>query len=108
MLCENVAIIDKGEILKEGSPKALTQELGKAGITVQLNHVPSDISHYLKKFTYTQENNRLHFVVKDLDSSMPKIIHELSKSDVHIQNISTNSSSLENVFLELTGKGINE
>ena len=108
MLCENVAIIDEGKILKEGSPKALTQELGKAGITVQLNHVPSDIAQYLRNFTYTQEKNRLHFVVKDPDSSMPKIIHELSRTDVHIQNISTDSSSLENVFLELTGKGINE
>ena len=108
MLCENVAIIDEGKILKEGSPKALTQELGKAGITVQLNHVPGDIAQYLRNFTYTQEKNRLHFVVKDPDSSMPKIIHELSRTDVHIQNISTDSSSLENVFLELTGKGINE
>ena len=108
MLCENVAIIDEGKILKEGSPKALTQELGKSGITVQLNHVPSDIAQYLRNFTYTQEKNRLHFVVKDPDSSMPKIIHELSRTDVHIQNISTDSSSLENVFLELTGKGINE
>ena len=108
MLCENVAIIDEGKILKEGSPKALTQELGEAGITVQLNHVPSDIAQYLRNFTYTQEKNRLHFVVKDPDSSMPKIIHELSRSEVHIQNISTDSSSLENVFLELTGKGINE
>ena len=108
MLCENVAIIDEGKILKEGSPKALTQELGKAGITVQLNHTPADLVQYLAGFTYTQEKNRLHFVVKDPDSAMPKIIHELSKSDVHIQNIATNSSSLEDVFLDITGKGINE
>ena len=108
MLCEIVAIIDEGKILKEGSPKALTQELGKAGITVQLNHTPADLVQHLAGFTYTQEKNRLHFVVKDPDSAMPKIIHELSKSDVHIQNIATNSSSLEDVFLDITGKGINE
>ncbi|GIT32106.1 MAG: hypothetical protein Ct9H300mP2_1850 [Candidatus Neomarinimicrobiota bacterium] len=72
MLCENVAIIDEGKILKGGSPKTLTQELGKAGITVQLNHVPGDIAQYLRNFTYTQEKNRLHFVVKDPDSSIPK------------------------------------
>ena len=108
MLCENVAIIDNGKILKEGSPKALTQELGKAGITVQLNYTPDDLAQHLTEFTYTQKENRLHFAVRNPDSAMPKIIQELSKLNVHIQNITTNSSSLEDVFLDLTGKGINE
>ena len=36
LLCDNVSIIDEGEILKEGSPKKLTEDLGKSGVTVQL------------------------------------------------------------------------
>ena len=36
LLCENVAIIDEGKILKMGSPKKLTKELGDSGITVQI------------------------------------------------------------------------
>jgi ABC-type multidrug transport system ATPase subunit len=39
---------------------------------------------------------------------MPKIIEQLSKADVHIQSIESKVSSLEDVFLNLTGKGINE
>ena len=108
LLCEKVAIIDQGKVLKEGAPKALTRELGKAGITVQLNQNAENLEKHLSGFTYTAEDNRIHFVVKDPDSSLPEIIQKLSKTEVHIQNITTNSSSLEDVFLSLTGKGINE
>ncbi|MEC8914877.1 MAG: ABC transporter ATP-binding protein [Candidatus Neomarinimicrobiota bacterium] len=108
LLCEKVAIIDQGKVLKEGTPKALTRELGQAGITVQLNQDAVNLEKHLYGFTYTAEENRLHFVVKDPDSSLPEIIQKLSQTDVHIQSITTNSSSLEDVFLSLTGKGINE
>ncbi len=108
LLCEKVAIIDQGKVLKEGTPKALTRELGQAGITVQLNQYAVNLEKHLSGFTYTAEENRLHFVVKDPDSSLPEIIQKLSQTDVHIQSITTNSSSLEDVFLSLTGKGINE
>ena len=108
LLCEKVAIIDQGKVLKEGTPKALTRELGHAGITVQLNQDAVNLEKHLSGFTYTAEENRLHFVVKDPDSSLPEIIQKLSQTDVHIQSITTNSSSLEDVFLSLTGKGINE
>ena len=108
LLCGKVAIIDQGKVLKEGTPKALTRELGHAGITVQLNQDAVNLEKHLSGFTYTAEENRLHFVVKDPDSSLPEIIQKLSQTEVHIQSITTNSSSLEDVFLSLTGKGINE
>ena len=108
LLCENVAIIDEGEILKKGSPKDLTRELGTAGITVQLGNVRNGMESFLDRFTFTREENRFHFSVKDPDSAMPKIIEQLSKADVHIQSIESKVSSLEDVFLNLTGKGINE
>ena len=38
---------------------------------------------------------------------MPKIISLLSSAGAHIQRIETDKASLEDVFLNLTGKGIN-
>ncbi len=108
LLCEKVAIINKGEILEEGSPKELTRKLGKAGITVQLGNVGNELESCLTGYTFTIEENRLHFSVKDPDSAMPEIIQKLSAADVQIQSIESNVSSLEDVFLNLTGKGINE
>ncbi len=108
LLCENVSIIDQGIILKEGTPKDLTRELGTAGISVHLGNVNGEIDSHLSDYTYTVEDNRLHFSVKDPDLAMPKIIEKLSKANVHIQSIESTTSSLEDVFLNLTGKGINE
>ena len=108
LLCENVAIIDNGKILKMGAPKELTRELGEAGITVVLENLNGLYKKDLENYKYTSDKNRLHFSVKDPDEELPKIIRVLSNAGLHIQKIESNKSSLEDVFLNLTGKGINE
>ena len=108
LLCENVAIIDEGKILKEGSPKQLTKELGKSGVTVQTGQNINNIESLLPELTYTVEDSRLHFSVKDPEKAIPDIIQKLTKLNVPIQSIKAETSSLEDVFLERTGKSINE
>ena len=108
LLCENVAIIDNGKILKMGAPKELTRELGEAGITVVLENLNGLNKKDLENYKYTSDKNRLHFSVKDPDEELPKIIRVLSNAGLHIQKIESSKSSLEDVFLNLTGKGINE
>ena len=107
-LCENVAIIDEGKILKEGSPKKLTQELGSSGITIHLNENKQSLNTVLANYSFTLDQNRLHFSVKDSDLAMPKIIQALSNNNITIQSVEATSSSLEDVFLDLTGKDINK
>jgi len=110
LLCENVAIIDEGKILKMGSPKKLTKELGDSGITVKIgqNINNADIDSVLNGLNYTVEDSRLHFSVKDPEKSISEIIQRLTKINVPLQSITTETSSLEDVFLDLTGKNINE
>ena len=110
LLCENVSIIDEGKILKEGSPKALTEELGKSGVTVQLskNTNINDLKIPTLDQEYTVKDSRVHFSVKNPELAIPKIIHELSSKNIAIHSIKTETSSLEDVFLNLTGKSINE
>ena len=108
LLCDNVAIIDEGTILKEGSPKQLTKELGKSGVTVQTGKAIQNIENLLTDLTYTIEDSRLHFSVDDAEKAIPDIIQKLSKKNIPIHSITTETSSLEDVFLDLTGKSINE
>ena len=110
LLCENVAIIDEGKILKKGTPKNLTQELGKSGVTVQIgkSYNNIDLESFLSDYNYTIEESRLHFSVKDPEKAIPEIIQKLVKKNIPIQSIKTDTSSLEDVFLNLTGKNINE
>ena len=108
LLCDNVAIIDEGTILKEGSPKQLTQELGKSGVTVQTGKAIQNIENLLTDLTYTIEDSRIHFSVDNAEKAIPNIIQKLSKINIPIHSITTETSSLEDVFLDLTGKSINE
>jgi len=107
LLCERVGIIDAGQIIKEGSPKDLTKELGKAGINIQITGWCEKLNEPLSSFSFTYDNNRLHFTVKEPEADMAKIIQIISHHNCHILSVSTEKSSLEDVFLHLTGKGIN-
>ena len=108
LLCDNVAIIDEGEILKKGPPKVLTRELGTSGITIQIGESDIDLTQHLKGFQYSNENNRLHFSVSNPDRELPKIIDVLSDVNIPIHSIDSDRATLEDVFLSLTGKGINK
>jgi len=50
----------------------------------------------------------MHFNVKNPELAIPKIIQELTSKNITIHSIKTETSSLEDVFLELTGKSLNE
>ena len=108
LLCDNVSIIDEGKILKQGSPKSLTEDLGQSGITVQLTQESIDKKLPMLDLDFSIEDSRIHFSVKNPELVIPKIIQELTSKNIAIHSIKTETSSLEDVFLSLTGKSINE
>ena len=108
MLCDKVAIIDSGKVITEGSPKELIGKDSMSGITIFLSESFQALENIMGDYTYTHEDKRIHVSTKDPEGDMPKIIRILSESGAHIQRIETDKSSLEDVFLNLTGKGINK
>ena len=108
MLCEDVAIIDEGKIIARGKPEDLTKQSGTAGITIQLFGWDDTMKSDVDEFTFTIDGNRLHFSVEDPEESLPEIINILSKKGCHIQSIKTEKTTLEDIFLSLTGRGIEE
>ena len=107
-LCEKVSIIDNGVVLKEGSPKNLIETLGKSGIIIELKSIPKKLVSVINDLNAIIDENKLIFEVKDPGTSLPKIIQKLTDERAEIKSIKPNSSSLEEVFLNLTGKKIND
>jgi len=107
LLCERVAIINKGKIIKDGSPNELTKQLGQSGLTIHLSGWNEEKKSLLDDFTFSYEDGRLHFSVLDPEKDMAAIIKILTKNDCHIQNVKADKASLEDVFLDLTGEKIN-
>ena len=107
LLCERVAIINKGKIIKEGSPKELTMQLGQSGLSVHLSGWDDSKKEILDDFTFTYDDGRLHFSLLDPEKDMATIIKILTKNDCYVQSVSADKASLEDVFLDLTGDKIN-
>ena len=106
LLCERVAIINKGKIIKDGSPIELTKQLGQSGLTIHVADWDDKMKNLLDNFTFTYDEGRLHFSVLDPEKDMATIIKILTKNDCHIQNVNVEKASLEDVFLDLTGERI--
>ncbi len=107
LLCEEVAIIDEGKIIKQGQPQQLTRELGRSGVTIHLSGWHEDLPDLLSEYTCTDcDQGRLHFTMREPEQALPNIIKILVEKGCHIHRIETEKSSLEDVFLSLTGKGI--
>ena len=108
LLCEYVSIIHNGKVISEGTPSGLINDLGQAGITIQLKDWSEKLTKVLESYTYTRSKNHLHFSIQDTEIEMPKIISLIANNGCHIQRVKSEKSSLEDVFLNLTGRGIND
>ncbi len=105
-LCDRVAIIDQGKIVKEGSPQELINKLGTGSIEIKIHDIPAELN--MDPWTFSQSENILHISTSQPETDMPKIINLLSQLEVSIEEVKICKSSLEDVFLKLTGRSIME
>tara|TARA_Y100001970_G_C14227511_1_gene856561 strand:- start:736 stop:1647 length:912 start_codon:yes stop_codon:yes gene_type:complete len=99
-LCDEIAIIDNGKIIRQDTPKNLVNMLGDNNIMVRFNfngNLPD-----LSPFNYRVENDLINFSTNDPNKDLPKIIAKLNESSINILEVNTSKSSLEEVFVKLT------
>jgi len=103
-LCDDVAIIDQGQIVIQGSPKNLISELGSAALEIRIHDQTDEIN--LEKWTHSRKNGILHITTANPEGDMTKVIQELTRQNVSIEEVRICKSSLEDVFLKMTGRSI--
>jgi ABC-2 type transport system ATP-binding protein len=110
-LCNRIAIIDHGKIIKLDTSEKLKDSLGGDIIRVGANK-PKELVTLLKK-------NKLFSNVKELDGSIeittkngsqaiPKLIEMAQKAKIDIEYTTLKRPTLEDVFISLTGKEIRD
>ncbi len=105
-LCYTVAIIDHGKIIEKGSPKDLIQNIGSSKLEIKVKNWDDSFLNESKE--YTINNNILNIPAKDPEKEMIWWIQMLKENNVSIEDIHISKSSLEDVFLKLTGRSIND
>tara|TARA_B100000945_G_scaffold198579_1_gene159639 strand:- start:1721 stop:2659 length:939 start_codon:yes stop_codon:yes gene_type:complete len=105
-LCEKVSIINNGKIIANDSPANLTQRHGKSGLEIELSKSIDNLE--LTELDFSLENKKLYININNPEKEMAKIISKISSQGGLIENVRILRSSLEDVFIKLTGKSIND
>lgn len=101
-LCDEIAIMDNGKIIAQGSPKELIQKhCDKSAIILPEDIIPELDSF---KFEYLKINGNIEILTEDINSSIKKLI----ANGISLNHMSVRSPNLEDVFLTLTGKKLRE
>jgi len=113
-LCQRLAIIDHGEIIVSGSPVELKHQLG--GDTIALSLVNGDggvrdrskrIVSSIRGITKVLDTETgLAAYAKDASALVPDIVRLFDENGIRLTSISVASASLDDVFLQHTGRRI--
>ncbi|MBU1182533.1 MAG: ABC transporter ATP-binding protein [Pseudomonadota bacterium] len=102
-LCDEIAIMDNGRIIAEGTPDQLIKEHCK-GVTVILPRNSIKIPLSSLPFRFREINGRIEIRTNDINSCLNTLLSE----NADLTEMIVRSPNLENVFLNLTGKQLRE
>jgi ABC-2 type transport system ATP-binding protein len=107
-LCERVSIINHGEIIADGAPKELMDSMGTGCIELQLHEQIDYIPENFNGYDASLEDNFIRIRVENPNKELQKIIRNVNENDLGLYEVRIRQSSLEDVFVKLTGKSMHE
>lgn len=98
-LCDDLAIIDKGEIVAQGSPEALLNaHFNDVVLQLPLADIPENSGTFSPQ-AYEQKDH-LFIITSDVEEE----IKQLQSLNIPLQHLRIRSRNLEDLFLQITGK----
>ncbi|HJR54696.1 MAG TPA: ATP-binding cassette domain-containing protein [Gemmatimonadota bacterium] len=105
-LCEEVAIIDQGRIVAQGSPDELVQAGGERHLEIRLTTAPESLPEAVTGRDHFVENDRVVIRAPHPRRIVAEVLNGLYAMDLKITEVRIKESSLEEVFVQLTGRTI--
>ena len=113
IICDRVIILDKGKVLATGTTDEL-KELAKIEekVTVEVNKLDDKYIEEIKKLEHvaevTYDGNILLVTYKKGKNNLIELIDYLKKESIKYNKIYSERPTLNDVFLELTGKELRD
>lgn len=111
-LCDRIAIIDHGHIIKIGSPQELKDSIGGDVIVVTVKEMEPDISSDITKINLVknvQKNNNTYRIKAELgEEASPQITDLIRSKGLHVIKVSLTKPTLDEAYLEFTGRNLRE
>ena len=108
LLCERVGIIDNGKLIVEDSINNLKNMVNKSGIVIHTKENYRNLDTILKDFSPLVNEKKIEILTKEPNLDLPRIILKLSENNIRIEDVQLPKASLEDVFIDLTGRKIND
>jgi ABC-2 type transport system ATP-binding protein len=114
-LCNRLAIIDHGQIVSQGSPETLKQEIAgdiiSLGLDTQSN-AAEQVEAQLRDRPFVREMQPtatgIQLYVSQGETVLPEVLRTLDASHIAIRSISLARPTLDDVFLRRTGRSLRE
>jgi len=100
-LCDEIAIINDGEIIEQGETKSIIKEVSLNTIEIEVDN--SNNIKLSNNFDFSINDNIIKIQTKEVNKEISKLIKEIEQVTT-INNINIINSSLEDAFLKLTNK----
>lgn len=104
LMCDKVAVIDKGKIVKIEEIGKEKQEENSHEVIITVKQLKEG-EKILKKNGYETLIKEQKLSIKAEHDEVPKLIKLLAKEDIDIYNVSQKERSLEDIFFDATEKG---
>ena len=110
-LCDRIAIIDHGKIIVTGTPSELKDSLGGDIITISIKE-NADISEIIRSVEHVKnvknEDGAYRIKAEFGEVTAPLIIEALRKKGYTVTRLSLTEPTLNEVYLEYTGKSMRD
>lgn len=111
-LCDRIAIIDHGHIVKIGSPEELKASVGGDVITVTVREATPDLSTDIAQIPLVRDvkNTAGTYRIKaeQGEEAAPEIIDFIRSRGMHVTKIALTKPTLDEAYLEFTGRQLRE
>src|SRR5262249_15573068 len=106
-LCDRVAIVDKGKVIALGTPRELIHSLGGTDVVEIKCDGPIDeasLSGLAGVHSVKSHTEGLSLTVEHLHKTLPLLLSHVQQSQRTLTALSTHHATLEDVFVNLTGR----
>lgn len=113
LICDRIIILDKGRIIASGTSDELKKLANiEEKITVEVTNMSSSILENIKEFktvdSVTYDRNVLSIIYRKGKNNLEELMDYLKENKVSYNKIFSERPTLNDVFLELTGKGLRD